>query len=186
MQAKKFKRKKPNEIGKDNEILAAKTKEVVNQEIQLKEMRKEIERIQHIFSTDKTYELMIETKNKIKADKQKLQQVRDENKILKQTYETSLGALEQTEGEKGKSNEIEALRDQVQQLTRKLKKLRFRAKDEDEKFAQYHKNAIIVEERCRNMQEIILLNKQKKKERHKQTDLQFVDELDQQYKTLLF
>jgi hypothetical protein len=30
MQAKKFKRKKPNEIGKDNEILAAKTKEVVN------------------------------------------------------------------------------------------------------------------------------------------------------------
>jgi hypothetical protein len=36
------------------------------------------------------------------------------------------------------------------------------------------------------MQEIILLNKQKKKERHKQTDLQFVDELDQQYKTLLF
>jgi len=54
---------------------------------------------------------MIETKNKIKDDKQKLQQVRDENKILKQTYETSLGALEQTEGEKGKSNEIEALRD---------------------------------------------------------------------------
>jgi hypothetical protein len=74
-------------------------------------MRKEIDRIQHIFITDKTYELMIETKNKIKADKQKLQQVRDENKILKQTYETSLGALEQTDGEKGKSNEIEALRD---------------------------------------------------------------------------
>jgi hypothetical protein len=74
-------------------------------------MRKEIERIQHIFSTDKTYELMVETKNKIKADKQKLTQVRDENKVLKQTYENSIGALEQTEGEKGKSDEIEALRD---------------------------------------------------------------------------
>ena len=74
-------------------------------------MRKEIERIQHIFSTDKTYELMVEIKNKIKADKQKLAQVRDENKVLKQTYENSIGALEQTEGEKGKSDEIEALRD---------------------------------------------------------------------------
>lgn len=149
-------------------------------------MRKEIERIQHIFSTDKTYELMVETKNKIKADKQKLAQVRDENKVLKQTYENSIGALEQTEGEKGKSDEIEALRDQVQQLSRRLKKLRFRAKEEDEKFAQYHKNAIIVEERCRNMQEIIMLNKQKKKDRSKQTDLQVVDDLEQQYKTLLF
>lgn len=149
-------------------------------------MRKEIERIQHIFSTDKTYELMVETKNKIKADKQKLTQVRDENKVLKQTYENSIGALEQTEGEKGKSDEIEALRDQVQQLSRRLKKLRFRAKEEDEKFAQYHKNAIIVEERCRNMQEIIMLNKQKKKDRSKQTDLQVVDDLEQQYKTLLF
>ena len=134
-------------------------------------MRKEIERIQHIFSTDKTYELMVETKNKIKADKQKLTQVRDENKVLRQTYENSIGALDQTEGEKGKSDEIEALRDQVQQLSRRLKKLRFRAKEEDEKFAEYHKNAIIVEERCRNMQEIIMLNKQKKKDRSKQTDL---------------
>lgn len=74
----------------------------------------------------------------------------------------------------------------MQQLSRRLKKLRFRAKEEDEKFAEYHKNAIIVEERCRNMQEIIMLNKQKKKDRSKQTDLQVVDDLEQQYKTLLF
>ncbi len=36
------------------------------------------------------------------------------------------------------------------------------------------------------MQEIIMLNKQKKKDRSKQTDLQVVDDLEQQYKTLLF
>lgn len=53
-------------------------------------MRREIERIQHIFSTDKTYELMVQTKNKIKADKQKLVILREENQALRTTYNNSL------------------------------------------------------------------------------------------------
>ncbi len=43
--AKKFKRKNPKDIGKDNEILQQKTKEAHQQEQNLADMRKEIEYI---------------------------------------------------------------------------------------------------------------------------------------------
>jgi len=59
MEATQFKRKQPQEIGKDNEILQQKQREVNYQEMQLKEMRKEIEHLQTIFMNERTYDLMI-------------------------------------------------------------------------------------------------------------------------------
>ena len=69
----------------------------------------------------------------------------------------------------------------------KLKKLRFKAKEEEEKYNEFHKNTIEVEERCRNMNEIILFNKKKKKDLiSNQANEQTIAELESDYKTLVF
>jgi uncharacterized coiled-coil DUF342 family protein len=72
MQAREFKKRKPTEIGKGNEILMQKNKELTTQEGQLKATRREIEFIQKQFSTDANYDLMVRTEDKIKNNETQL------------------------------------------------------------------------------------------------------------------
>ena len=74
---------------------------------------------------------------------------------MRKIYEKQSKMLEETDIERGKREEVAALKDQIQNLASKMKKLRQRAKAEEDKYAEYHKNIIEVEERCRNMKEIV-------------------------------
>jgi hypothetical protein len=70
-------------------------------------------------------------------------------------------------------------------LTQKLRKLRQKTKEEEDQYSEHHKNASIIEERCRNMKEIVKASKNKKKERNEPPNLS-VEELEEQYRKLVF
>lgn len=70
-------------------------------------------------------------------------------------------------------------------MSQKLRRLRQRSKEEEDQYSEYHKNACIIEERCRNMKEVIKVNKSKKKEQAGYLQLT-IEELEDQYKTLVF
>ena len=56
---------------------------------------------------------MVKTKNKIKSDKQKLLQIKDENQNLRKIYEANLKLFQESDVEKVKNEEVKALKEQV-------------------------------------------------------------------------
>ena len=57
--------------------------------------------------------------------------------------------------EKNKNKEVLKLKDEVQYLSGKMKKLRLRTREEEKKYQESHESIVSVQERCRNMNEII-------------------------------
>lgn len=79
------------------------------------------------------------------------------------------------------------MKEQLAETEHKLKKVRSRTKDDEKKYSEYHTSVVNIEERCRNMNEIIKFRAVEVKKGFKEVvSIEDIREMEDNYEAMIF
>lgn len=143
----------------ENEVFKTKQDELDAYLASIAAKKKMIRKLRDELEQDENFERMIQSENVAKEQYRKLQQLLDDNVQLKKIHGGQEAALDSSAEQRVKREEIRALKEKLQHDQQKLKGVQHKQRERDKKIKDKHEQLIEIQERTRNMNEVLRLKK---------------------------